>query len=118
MSQSGRAGGTERFLGHRVEWQSGVSGTRPTAENGLAPPRPVLEREAHALMGASMGGFGAFNLGIKYRCQFGIIVGFFPAVNLRWEDCHGHYRRDLGQRRRSVGLLRANLVVHPSSFDR
>jgi S-formylglutathione hydrolase FrmB len=42
-------------------------------------------------MGASMGGFGAFNLGIKYRCQFGVIVGFFPAVNLRWVDCHGRY---------------------------
>jgi hypothetical protein len=53
------------------------------------PIRP--EREAHALMGASMGGFGAFNLGIKYRCRFKIVVGFFPAVNLRWVDCHDHY---------------------------
>jgi S-formylglutathione hydrolase FrmB len=53
------------------------------------PIRP--EREAHVLMGASMGGFGAFNLGIKYGCRFKIIVGIFPAVNLRWIDCHGHY---------------------------
>ena len=41
------------------------------------PIRP--EREAHALMGASMGGFGAYNLGIKYRERFKIVVGFFPA---------------------------------------
>jgi S-formylglutathione hydrolase FrmB len=53
------------------------------------PIRP--EREAHALMGASMGGFGAFNLGIKYGCKIKIIVGVFPAVNLRWVDCHQRY---------------------------
>ena len=29
------------------------------------------EREAHVLAGASMGGFGAYNLGIKHREQFG-----------------------------------------------
>ncbi len=49
------------------------------------------EREAHVLMGASMGGFGAFNLAFKYQCQFKVIVGIFPAVNLRWTDCHGRY---------------------------
>lgn len=56
------------------------------------PIRP--EREAHVIMGASMGGFGAYNLGIKYRERFKIIVGFFPPVNLRWVDCHGRYRPD------------------------
>ncbi len=54
------------------------------------PIRP--ERAAHVLMGASMGGFGAFNLGIKYRCYFHIVVGIFPPVNLRWLDCHCRYR--------------------------
>lgn len=54
------------------------------------PIRP--EREAHVLMGASMGGFGAYNLGIKYRCYFSIVVGIFPPLNLRWLDCHCKYR--------------------------
>jgi len=75
-----KAGAFEDYIAHDV-WNFVV-------EN--FPIRP--EREAHALMGASMGGFGAFNLGIKYRCRFHIIVGFFPAVNLRWMDCHGKYR--------------------------
>lgn len=54
------------------------------------PLRP--EREAHALLGASMGGFGAFNLGIKYRDCIKIVAGVFPAINLRYVDCHGKYR--------------------------
>jgi S-formylglutathione hydrolase FrmB len=56
------------------------------------PIRP--EREAHVIMGASMGGYGAFHLGIKYACRIKVIIGVFPAVNLRWLDCHGHYRAD------------------------
>ncbi len=50
------------------------------------------EPEAHVLAGASMGGFGAYNLGIKYRTHFKIVLGIFPPLNLRWVDCHGHYR--------------------------
>lgn len=53
------------------------------------PLRP--EREAHALIGASMGGFGAYNLGIKYRDRIKIVAGVFPALNLRYVDCHGKY---------------------------
>lgn len=56
------------------------------------PIRP--EREAHVLMGASMGGFGAYNLGIKYRDCFKIVIGIFPPLNLRWVDCHCRYRTD------------------------
>jgi S-formylglutathione hydrolase FrmB len=54
------------------------------------PIRP--EREAHILAGASMGGFAAYNLGIKYRQTFKVVVGIFPPVNLRYVDCHGEYR--------------------------
>jgi hypothetical protein len=54
------------------------------------PIRP--EREAHVLAGASMGGFGAFNLGIKYRAYFKIVLAIFPPLNLRWVDCHDVYR--------------------------
>jgi S-formylglutathione hydrolase FrmB len=53
------------------------------------PIRP--EREAHILAGASMGGGAAYNLGIKYRQCFGVVIGFFPPLNTRWIDCHGRY---------------------------
>ena len=53
------------------------------------PIRP--EREAHVIAGVFMGGFSAYNLGIKYQDTFKIIVGIFPPVNLRWVDCHCRY---------------------------
>jgi S-formylglutathione hydrolase FrmB len=49
------------------------------------------EREAHVLLGGSMGGFAAFNLGIKYRDRVGSVVGLLPPLNLRYADCHGRY---------------------------
>jgi S-formylglutathione hydrolase FrmB len=45
------------------------------------------EREAHVLAGVSMGGFGAFNLGIRHRNAFGVVAGIFPPLNLRWQNC-------------------------------
>lgn len=49
------------------------------------------EREAHLIGGASMGGFGAFNLAFKYRQEFGAIVGILPPLNLRYGDGDGRY---------------------------
>lgn len=49
------------------------------------------EREAHALVGGSMGGFAAYNLGIKYREVIASVAGVFPPLNLRYLDCHGNY---------------------------
>lgn len=51
------------------------------------PIRP--EREAHVLAGASMGAFGAYNLGIKYRSDFAVLVGVLPPLNLRYADARG-----------------------------
>lgn len=53
------------------------------------PIRP--EREAHAVVGGSAGGSAAYRLAIKYPDVFRVVVGIFPALNMRWEDCHGHY---------------------------
>ncbi len=53
------------------------------------PIRP--EPEAHVLAGASMGGFAAYNLAMKYPETFKVIVGIFPPLNLRWVDCHCNY---------------------------
>jgi S-formylglutathione hydrolase FrmB len=54
------------------------------------PIRP--EREAHALVGASMGGSAAFALAIKHRDRVKVAIGFHALLNLRYVDCHGHYR--------------------------
>jgi S-formylglutathione hydrolase FrmB len=56
---------------------------------GHFPIRP--EREAHAITGLSMGGFGAFNLAIKHPDLFKVVAGIYPPLNLRWVDCHGRY---------------------------
>jgi S-formylglutathione hydrolase FrmB len=53
------------------------------------PVRP--ERQAHVLAGLSMGGFGAYTLGIKHRELFGVVVGIYPPLNLRWVDDKGQY---------------------------
>ena len=53
------------------------------------PIRP--EREAHILAGASMGGFSAYNLAFKHREGFGVVIGIFPPLNLRWVNREGKY---------------------------
>ena len=63
-----------------------------TFVNENYPIRP--EKEAHVLAGVSMGGFAAYNLGIKHHDTFKVVVGIFPPLNLRWLDCHGRYRAD------------------------
>ena len=49
------------------------------------------EREAHALVGTSMGGSCAFAQAIKHKDRIKIAIGVMPALNLRWVDCHGNY---------------------------
>jgi S-formylglutathione hydrolase FrmB len=53
------------------------------------PIRP--EPEAHAIVGASMGGGAAYNKAIKYQERFKVVAGLFPPVNLRWVSCRGRY---------------------------
>ena len=70
------------------------------------PIRP--EREAHMLMGGSMGGSSAFTLGIKHKDRVKLVMGVYPLLNVRWTDSHGHYRAafdpdDWGWRERMRG---------------
>ncbi len=57
------------------------------------------ERNAHVLAGMSMGGFAAFNLGIRHRNAFGIVMGIHPPLNLRWADVDGNPRAKFDPRR-------------------
>jgi hypothetical protein len=91
------------------------------------PIRP--ERGAHIFSGASMGGFSAFNLGIKYREHFAIAVGIHPPLNLRYTNCRGNYfgnfdpncyalreeYRPFASRARFYGLItiRERQLIHP-----
>ncbi len=59
---------------------------------GHFPLRP--EREAHAIVGVSMGGGAAVHKVIKFPEYFGVCVGIFPPVNTRWVDCHCRYMAD------------------------
>jgi S-formylglutathione hydrolase FrmB len=81
------------------------------------------EREAHVLVGVSMGGFTAFNYGFKYRARFGVVVGIFPPVNLRWMDTGGRYmanfdpanwgwRTNLERSREVVGKFALGLIKY------
>jgi len=47
------------------------------------------EREAHALLGMSGGGYGAMNLAIKYRAFFGAVAVMGAPVNMRYSDRQG-----------------------------
>lgn len=51
----------------------------------------VPEREGHILIGASMGGAAAFTHAMKHKDRVKIAMGFLPALNLRWVDCHEKY---------------------------
>lgn len=45
----------------------------------------------HVMAGASMGGIGAFCIGLKHPERFGLLVGVMPALNLRWMDRYENY---------------------------
>lgn len=85
------------------------------------------EREAHVLAGVSMGGGAAYNLGIKYRERFGVVVGVFPPVNNRWIDCHGRYvgnfdpccwgwRTDFSRRNEVIGRFYCVVTIRSKRF--
>lgn len=57
------------------------------------------ERNAHVLAGMSMGGFAAYNLGIRHRNAFGIVIGIHPPLNLRWCDVDGNPKAKFDPRR-------------------
>jgi S-formylglutathione hydrolase FrmB len=53
------------------------------------PVKP--DRRSHVLAGASMGGFGAYHLGLTRKAEFGVLVGVFPPLDLTYADCRGRF---------------------------
>jgi enterochelin esterase-like enzyme len=52
------------------------------------------DRSGRAIAGFSMGGFGAFSLGMKHSDKFKVIGGISPAVNLRYSGASDDYMAD------------------------
>ena len=86
------------------------------------------EREAHCLAGASMGGFGAYNIAFKNKHLAQNIAGIIAPLNLRYGDCYGRYMsnydpncfalRKIESRNEIVGrfgvlLIRARRMLDP-----
>jgi S-formylglutathione hydrolase FrmB len=49
------------------------------------------EPEAHVIAGWSMGGYTAYNLGLKHPDKFRVLVGVYPNLNIRYADKDGHW---------------------------
>lgn len=91
------------FTGNPDPWDSGsfyVNGPRGNFQSWIEDDlwhfllsnfslRP--EPEAHVMAGASMGGVGAFCIGLRHPERFGLLVGLMPALNLRWMDRYENY---------------------------
>ena len=79
------------------------------------------EREAHVVAGASMGGFGAYNVAFKNKSEFAHVVGIMPPINMRYGDCDGRYLSDydpscfklrfVGRRNEVVGVFYGGLLI-------
>jgi Putative esterase len=52
------------------------------------------EREAHAIFGASAGGYGGMGLALKHRDLFGAVASLAGPLNMRYYNCEGNYRDD------------------------
>jgi S-formylglutathione hydrolase FrmB len=52
------------------------------------------DRSAHVIAGFSMGGFGAYSIGLQHPDKFKIIGGIAPALNLRHSGPCDDYRAD------------------------
>jgi S-formylglutathione hydrolase FrmB len=66
------------------------------------------ERGAHAIVGVSMGGFTAYNYGMRHRGVFGVVAGLNPPLNLRWADVDLDSRANFDPRRWGWRLMYRN----------
>jgi S-formylglutathione hydrolase FrmB len=53
-----------------------------------------VEKQAHALVGFSAGGFGAMSLAIEHRDYFGMVATLAGPLNLRYSNCDEVYLED------------------------
>lgn len=56
------------------------------------------ERQAHAIMGLSGGGFGAMSIALRHRDLFGAVATLAGPLNLRYGNCEDDYFADFDPR--------------------
>jgi poly(3-hydroxybutyrate) depolymerase len=49
------------------------------------------ERDAHAILGVSAGGYGAMGIALKHRELFGIVTTLAGPLNMRYDNIEGNY---------------------------
>ena len=55
------------------------------------------ERQGHALLGISAGGFGAMAIALKHRDLFGAVATVGGPLNMLYDNCEGRYLDDFDQ---------------------
>ena len=92
--------GTNRITCSHSLWVNGLGGR--FEDHVVAEILPYLmrtfsirpEREAHALLGISAGGFGAMTIALKHRDVFGTIATVGGPLNVRYDNCQRRYGDD------------------------
>lgn len=51
------------------------------------------ERQAHALLGTSAGGFAALSIALRHRDYFGTVAALAPPANTRYDTTNGYYKQ-------------------------
>ena len=96
----GTYGGTNRVNSVHSLWVNGLGGRfEDHVTNEVVPflTRTYsirAEREAHALLGVSAGGFGAMAIALKHRDLFGTVATLAGPLNMRYDTIQGRYRDD------------------------
>jgi hypothetical protein len=96
----GTYGGKNRYTSAHSLWINGLGGR--FEDHVVAEILPFLmrtysirpEREAHALLGISAGGFGAMTISLKHRDVFGTVATVGGPLNVRYDNCQGRYGDD------------------------
>jgi S-formylglutathione hydrolase FrmB len=92
--------GKNRIVGTHSLWVNGLGGR--FEDHVVLEVVPYLmrahsirpEREAHALLGISAGGFGAMGMALKHRDVFGVVATLGGPLNMLYYNVQGHYGDD------------------------
>ncbi len=76
------------------------------------------EREAHALLGISAGGYGAMAIALKHRDLFGVVATLAGPLNMRYDNCQGRYGDDFNPATFRMRLdYNPNMIIARYFFD-
>jgi pimeloyl-ACP methyl ester carboxylesterase len=96
----GTYSGLNRIISTHSLWVNGLGGR--FEDHVIAEVVPFVmrtysiqpQREAHALLGVSAGGYGAMAIALKHRDQFASVATLAGPLNMRYDNCQGRYGDD------------------------